>query len=477
MRLIPAILVLFIFTILTDINVLAQEASAYRIERLPLNSGQFSDISPAIISDGIIFCSDRRTRAIVDRTSFDNRRLYNIYIAERKDTSGWARPLEIKSERSSLFNSGPLCIAPDGRTVYFTSEIETGEPSRSRRFRNSSGIFRGTLSGDEIISIQPFKYNNPDYNAGKLSVSPDGKYLFFASDMPGGMGGSDIYYCESADGEWLEPVNLGRLVNSSDADNYPFMHSSGRLFFSSGRQGGAGGLDVWYTVFADSSWEDPVRLSEPINSPGDDFAFVAQPDLQNGYFSSNRLRNDDIYQFVTTIIRKVSCTPLEKNNYCYEFVEENAVKYDTMPFRYDWKFGDGNNASGPRVEHCYSGPGTYNVQLDVINLVTNEVTVNEKNETLVVEDIIQPYISCPEVYDAGQAVRLSADSTNLPGWDVTSYYWNFGDETIATGRNVEKSFNKPGTYNIQLIVTSRPDSNGRAREACVSKDVLIRQKP
>jgi len=175
MRLIPAILVLFIYTILTDFNVRAQEASAYRIERLPMNSGQFSDISPAIISDGIIFCSDRRTRAIVDRTSFDNRRLYNIYIAERKDTSGWEGALEIKSERSSLFNSGPLCIAPDGKTVYFTSEIETGEPSRSRRFRNNSGIFRGTLSGNEIISIQPFKYNNPGYNAGQPSVSPDGK--------------------------------------------------------------------------------------------------------------------------------------------------------------------------------------------------------------------------------------------------------------------------------------------------------------
>ncbi len=96
------------------------------------------------------------------------------------------------------------------------------------------------------------------------------------------------------------------------------------------------------------------------------------PIFRKVIFSSNRLRNDDIYEFITTIIRKSSCNPLEKNNYCYEFVEENAIKYDTMPFRYEWRFGDGKDAVGARVEHCYSGPGTYNVQLDVVNLVTKE---------------------------------------------------------------------------------------------------------
>ena len=89
-----------------------------------------------------------------------------------------------------------------------------------------------------------------------------------------------------------------------------------------------------------------LGLQEPINSASDDFAFVAQPDLQKGYFSSNRRRNDDIYEFTTTIIRKTTCDTLEINNYCYEFVEENAIKYDSMPFRFEWRFGDGNKAIG-----------------------------------------------------------------------------------------------------------------------------------
>ena len=183
---------------------------------------------------------------------------------------------------------------------------------------------------------------------------------------------------------WSDPVNMGSKVNSPGTDNYPCIHSSGKLYFASNRPGGMGGLDVYSSDFVDGSWETPVRLAEPVNSSSDDFAFIAQPDLQKGYFASNRRRNDDIYEFTTTIIRKASCNTLEKNNYCYEFVEENAVKYDTIPFRYEWRFGDGNKAFGSIVEHCYAGPGTYLVQLDVTNLVTREVSVNEKSQTLLV---------------------------------------------------------------------------------------------
>lgn len=329
----------------------------------------------------------------------------------------------------------------------------------------------------ELRSIQPFKYNSPGYDIGQPSISSDGKFLFFASDMPGGQGGSDIWFCESLNGEWSAPVNLGLKVNSSGTDNYPCIHPSGKLYFTSNRQGGMGGLDVYYCDKVDGAWETPVRLPAPINSSSDDFAFAAQPDLQKGYFSSNRRRNDDIYEFTTTIIRKTTCDPLEINNYCYEFIEENAVKYDTMPFRFEWRFGDGNKAVGRTVEHCYAKPGQYLVQLDVTNLITKEVKLNEKSETLLVEDVEQPYISCLNIADAGSTIKFNADSTNLPGWDISQYYWNFGDETISIGKNVEKSFYRPGTYNVQLIVSTKPEKGGTAREACVSKNILIKRKP
>ena len=471
------ILYIIAIVLVTALQTRAQQPSVYEVKRMSFNIDGFNNISPVIVKSGIIFCSDRRFSAFRDRTSYDGRRLYNIYLAVKKDTSGFSKPIELTSERSNKFNNGPLCLAPDGKTIYFTSEVETGKMAENKKFMNHSGIFIAELKGLELVSVHPFKYNDPQFDVGQPSISKDGKYIFFASDMPGGHGGSDLYYCESIKGEWSAPVNLGSMVNSSASENYPFMHPSGRLYFTSDRPGGFGKLDVYYTSLNNGSWEDPVLLPEPINSTSDDFAFVAEPDLQNGYFASNRRNDDDIYKFTSTIIRKASCDTLEENNYCYRFFEENAVKQDTVPFRYEWKFGDGNNAIGPLVEHCFNGPGTYIVQLDVVNLITKEVTYNEKSETVVVTEIEQPYISAPDRIAADQKITLSADSTNLPGWKISRYYWNFGDETIAVGKEVPKSYLKPGTYNIQLIISAEPDPGGKAKEACISKNIIVFPKP
>jgi len=471
--LISVVLVLSVVPVQTK----GQTPSVYEVKRMSFNSAGFSEISPVIVKDGIIFCSNRRFSVVKDRTSFNGNRLYNIYLAEKKDSADFLKPKELKSERSSLFNNGPLCIAPDGKTVYFTSEVETGKPANDKKFKNSSGIFIAQLSGTDLVSIIPFKYNNVSYGIAHPSVSIDGKYLFFASDMPGGQGGSDLYYCELIDGEWANPVNLGPKVNSPGAEIYPFIHSSGKLYFTSDRTGGIGNLDIYFTRLSDGLWEDPVLLPEPINSASDDFAFVAEGSLQRGYFSSNRRANDDIYGFSSTLIRKVSCDTLVENSYCYRFSEENAVKFDTIPFRYEWRFGDGEKSAGTVVEHCYSGPGTYIVQLDVVNLITKEVLYNEKSDTLVLTAFEQPYIKSPDVAVSDQKIILDAESTNLPGWKIAQFYWNFGDETIAVGELVDKTYLKPGTYNIQLIVTSEPLPGGIVREACVSKNIIVDRKP
>jgi hypothetical protein len=474
--------ILYIITVVllimfVSLQTMAQQPSLYRVARISFSSEEFSEIAPVIVKDGIIFCSNKRFSTLKDRTAFDGRRLYNIYQAERRDTSDWTKPAEIKSERSSLFNNGPLCFAPDGKTVYFTSEVETGKAAKKRRFKNHLGIFIADLSGTDLISLRPFKFNNLQYDIAQPSVSSDGKFLFFASDKPGGQGGSDLYYCELINGEWSEPVNMGPEVNSSGVENYPFMHPSGKLYFTSDRPGGVGRLDVYFTTLYNGKWEDPVLLPEPINSTSDDFAFAAQSNLQTGYFSSNRRRSDDIYEFVSTIIRKSSCDTLVENSYCFRFLEENAVKFDTMPFRYEWKFGDGNMAAGAVVEHCYKDPGQYFVQLDVVNLLTKEVMYNEKTDTLVITEIEQPYISGPDKTSIGQKIELSADSTNLPGWKISSYYWNFGDETIAIGKEVDKTYTKPGPYNIQLIVSTEPEPGGMVREACISKNIIVIRQP
>jgi hypothetical protein len=454
------------------------QPSIYEVERLPFNSPLFNDIAPVILKDGIIFCSDRRISSFRNGTTYQDERLYNIYFAEKKDTSKWREPRELKGIGSALLYYGPVSIASDGKTIYFTSSIITGKNARKKNITNPRGIFIGDLSGTEISNIRPFEYNNQQYSVAHPSISRDGKYLFFASDMPGGQGGSDLYYCENTGGKWGPPVNLGSKVNSPSKENYPFIHPSGRLYFSSDRPGNAdflGGLDVYYTNLVYGEWDNPVPLPAPINSKSDDFAFAAEDNLQTGYFARNTGRNDDIYKFVSTMIRKVSCDTIQINNYCYEFLEENAIKSDSLStaFRYQWNFGDGKSAEGTRVVHCFTGPGNYNVTLDAENLVTKEITRNEKSYDLEIKNIEQPYITSPDRCTAGQTIKLNADSTNLPGWTINTYYWNFGDETIGLGREVDKVYLKPGIYNIQLIVTDIPGANGVIREACVSKNINV----
>jgi PKD repeat protein len=113
----------------------------------------------------------------------------------------------------------------------------------------------------------------------------------------------------------------------------------------------------------------------------------------------------------------------------------------------------------------------------VVNLITKEVLYNEKTYSLEITDIEQPYISSPDQGTTGQRIRFSAENTNLPGWNIDRYYWNFDDETIAIGKEVDKVYNKPGTYTIQMIVSTEPDPGGIVSEACVCKIITITGQP
>lgn len=469
-RFIYIILLLFLITV----EVRGQKKpSVYEVQIMNLSRSGFSDISPVMIKDGVIFCSNRRFSSVTDRVGFDGSRIYNLYLAKPIDSTRWTKPELLTSERIEKFNNGPLTVSADGKTVYFTSEVVTDRQAKRRKFINHSGIFIADLSGTTLSGIRPFPYNSNNYEVGHPSVSQDGKFLFFASDMPGGQGGSDIYYCEFVNGSWSKPVNMGPKINTPKSENFPCIHPSGKLYFTSDRPGGVGRLDIWSTSFYNGVWEDPVLLPEPINSTADDFAFFGAPDMQSGFFSSNRRADDDIFRFTSTIIRKATCNELIENSYCYRFFEENAIKYDSIPFIFRWTFSDGTKMEGSTVDHCFEGPGKYYVRLDVVNLITKELINNEKTDTVIVEDEIQPYITSSDNTEPGKPLRLDASKTNLPGWNITRYYWNFGDETVDNGEKVEKAWTRPGTYSVQLIITASPDGTGQARESCVSKNITV----
>jgi PKD repeat protein len=112
-----------------------------------------------------------------------------------------------------------------------------------------------------------------------------------------------------------------------------------------------------------------------------------------------------------------------------------------------------------------------------VNLITKAISYNGKSDTLVVTSIEQAYISGPDSIAAGQKIMLNADESNLPGWKIAQYYWNFGDETVAIGNRIDKTFLKPGLYSVQLIVSTEPGPGGAVKETCVSKNILVFNKP
>ena len=165
--------------------------------------------------------------------------------------------------------------------------------------RNKLGIFYAVFDGNDWTKIRELRINNEWYNVTTPWLSPDGKRLYFASDKPGGYGGSDLYYCQWKNDYWDDPVNLGPVINTKGNESYPFINAAGEFFFSSDGHPGLGGKDIFFSRYSDSSWSRPVCLDAPVNSQYDDFGIFTDTLMKEGYFSSNRDKSVDIFHFRT----------------------------------------------------------------------------------------------------------------------------------------------------------------------------------
>jgi outer membrane protein OmpA-like peptidoglycan-associated protein len=160
-------------------------------------------------------------------------------------------------------------------------------------------LFVSNLEGTTWSEPMPVIFNSNDYSVGHATFSPDGKTLFFASDMPGGKGGVDIYRSRWIDGNWSVPENMAS-INTAGDEMFPFFHESGIFFFSSDGYPGYGGLDVFVGQYKDDEVKQTRNVGAPFNSSGDDFSVWMNPDAKSGMFSSNRTGgkgNDDLYTF------------------------------------------------------------------------------------------------------------------------------------------------------------------------------------
>jgi len=198
---------------------------------------------------------------------------------------------------NSKFNEGALCFTPDGSRVFFTRNAKKVNASSKKR---ELMLFTASVSkSGKWKNITPCNINNAKYSIGHPAVSPDGQHLVFASDMPGGLGGTDLYMSNiESNGTLSSPVNLGSKINTSGNEMFPWYNAENQLFFASNGLQGLGGYDLFVTEIREGKEPfSPMNLQAPINSSSDDIAISYHEDMK-GFFSSNRTnKNDDIYSF------------------------------------------------------------------------------------------------------------------------------------------------------------------------------------
>jgi tetratricopeptide (TPR) repeat protein len=148
----------------------------------------------------------------------------------------------------------------------------------------------------------PFDYNSDEYTVVHPTTSADGMRIYFSSDMPGGRGGMDIYFCEYIEGIWSNPINMGDSINTVGDEVFPFIHySTGEFYFSSNGWGGLGGFDILMTYeLKKKDWKTPINLAAPINSNRNDYSFYLNNDKKLGFLASDRIGSNggtDVYMF------------------------------------------------------------------------------------------------------------------------------------------------------------------------------------
>ncbi|MDR1023041.1 MAG: hypothetical protein LBL94_07220 [Prevotellaceae bacterium] len=226
----------------------------------------------------------------------------------------------LQSQVSNGSDVAAFSLTASSTNLYYTRTSTKSVQSTAKIGREKVRVETGNLeiyavkrtSANGWSESKPFKYNNPEkYSVMHPYVSHDGQTLYFASDMPGGHGGMDLWYCEKqeSDESWGAPVNMGAAVNTAGNEVFPATNADGTLYFSSDGHPGMGGLDIFVTKKDKGEWAAPKNMGVPINSSADDFSFTFDTFNANvfgradvvGYFSSNRpggQGGDDIYMFV-----------------------------------------------------------------------------------------------------------------------------------------------------------------------------------
>lgn len=288
---------------LSDIQ---SRSDRYFLESVAVNTTN-SDFGPSFfMDDKIVFASAMDT--VVDGKlrlhDWNNQPFLNLYMADKNEDGKLSNTTKLSGDIATKFHESSAVFSEDGNTVYFTrNNYVEGKKKRDSERNIRLKIFKATKLGDNFwTNVQELPFNSDDYSVAHPALSPDGKRLYFSSDMPGTNGMSDLWYVDIlGDDSYSTPLNLGLTINTEARENFPFVSQNNVLYFSTDGRAGLGGLDIFHTTLDENGLPTKIEtLGDPVNSNKDDFGFIIDEETNLGYLSSNRdgaagSVGDDIY--------------------------------------------------------------------------------------------------------------------------------------------------------------------------------------
>ena len=293
------------------LEVIKSNSGRYKIEDAGINS-KFSDYGTTFTANKLVYASSRQTGDVGTVTSMWNEQAFtNLYAAEVRDDGTLGAPVKFTKRLNSKFNEATPVFTKDGKTMYFTrNNFNNGKRGKDATQATLLKVYKATMIEGEWDDITELPFNNSEYSVAHPALSPDDKTLYFASNMPGTLGQSDLFKVKiNSDGTYGVPVNLGKTINTPGRETFPHVTSDGELYFATDGHPGLGGLDVFVSkINGENTYSEPTNVGSPVNEKTDDFAFVIDTKSRVGYFTSNRDGGqgfDDIYKFKET--KKVIC--------------------------------------------------------------------------------------------------------------------------------------------------------------------------
>lgn len=284
-----------------EIKYWESKPKEYEVKNVETINTKRSEFCPIVVSNKLIFVGEKINDIVDFETSLINNQPYlNVFAAEIKNNEVKKEKLLSKNVNTS-FHDGPITFSNDGKTAAFT-RVNYIVNKKNKNFINRAKIYFSDVNGKAFSKPKPFVYNSDDYSCAHPALSADGTLLFFSSDMPGAIGGQDIWVCKKNGDSWDKPVNLGFDINTTGDEVFPSVKKDGTLYFSSNGLPGFGDLDIFSARQVEGKWLMQRNEGLFLNSKSDDFGITFLNDSV-GYFSSNReggKGEDDIYWYKYT---------------------------------------------------------------------------------------------------------------------------------------------------------------------------------